>query len=75
MKIKQRALITSIDDHNKSFEVKITNCQAGLEAGSDGNVLLPMLSAKLGDYFEVGDEIEFKKLSESDLRYVEAFEI
>jgi hypothetical protein len=73
--IKQTATITSIDNPNKVFEVKVAeyptdNFTITLESDEDGNVLLPMLSAKLGDNFEVGDVIEFKKLSESDYEIV-----
>lgn len=64
MKIKQRATIVSINDINKVFEVKISDYPKALEVGENGNVLLPMPSAKLGDYFEVGDLIEFKKVGE-----------
>ncbi len=59
MKIKQRAVINSISDLNKCFEVKITNYPTALEAGDNGNVLLPLLKGKIGEYFEVGDVIEF----------------
>lgn len=55
--IKQRATIISMDDHNKNFEVKITNCLATHCAGSKGYVLLPQPEDKVGNYFEVGDEI------------------
>lgn len=64
MKNKQRATITSINDFNKSFEVKITNCQAALEADESVNVLIPMLSAKLGD------GIEFNEQESSDFEIV-----
>ena len=63
MKNKQRATIVSIDDLNKSFEVKITNCPTSLYVDSDDNVLLPLPKEQFSDYFEVGDEIEFKKVA------------
>ncbi|NQY87443.1 MAG: hypothetical protein HRT51_06745 [Colwellia sp.] len=60
----QRATITSIDDLNKSFEVKMIEFQLDftltLESEGDANVLLPMPRGKLGDYLEVGDVIELK---------------
>ena len=64
MKIKQTALITSIDNLNKNFEVKITDHlkdSFGRSLEGDGNVLLPLPREKFSDYFEVGDEIELKK--------------
>ena len=63
MKHNQRATIVSINNLNKNFEVKITNYPAALEAGDNGYVLLPLPEDNLGDYFEVGDDIEFKKQS------------
>lgn len=60
MKIKQRAIIVSINDLNKSFEVKVANCPTALEADENGNVLLPLPKDGLGKHFEIGDEIEFK---------------
>ena len=75
MKNKQTATITSIDNPNKVFEVKVAeyptdNFTLTLESDEDGNVLLPKLSAKLGDNFEVGDEIEFKKVGGYDFEIV-----
>lgn len=70
MKNKHRAIIVSINDLNKCFEVKITNCLAALYADSDGNVWLPLPKEKFSDYLEIGDEIEFKKLSELDIEIV-----
>ena len=61
MKYEQRALITSIDHLNKKFEVKITSFPASLEADYNDKVSLPLLKDKFSNYFEVGDEIEFKK--------------
>jgi len=58
--IKQRAIVTSIDDLNKNFEVEMTNCPTALETADDGIVLLPMPKEQLSAYFEVGDLIEFK---------------
>ena len=70
MKIKQIALITSINNLNKSFEVKITSCPAALEADLGSNVILPLPKGKFSAYFEVGDEIEFKKRGEFDMEIV-----
>jgi len=65
----QRATITSIDDINKSFEVKMLEFQftitLTLKSEDDANVLLPMPRGKLGDYLEVGDLIEFKMKQQS----------
>ena len=64
MKNKQRATITSINHINKNFEVKITDHlkdSFGRSLEGNGNVLLPLPREKFSDYFEVGDEIEFKK--------------
>jgi hypothetical protein len=60
---KYRATIVSIDHLNKSFEVKIADYQTELEA--NGNVLLPFPKEQISDYFEVGDEIEFKMKQKS----------
>ncbi len=67
MKHNQRALITSINDLNKNFEVKITRCLAALEAGDNGKVLLSLPKKQFSAYFEVGDEIEFKRLDEPEI--------
>lgn len=64
MKNQQRTgTITSVGHLNKYFEVKITNCPASLYVDSDDNVLLPLPKEQFSDYFEVGDEIEFKKVA------------
>jgi hypothetical protein len=75
MKHNQRAIITSINDHNKNFEVKITNYPTdnftlSFEGDDDGNVLLSLPKEKYGDYFEVGDVIEFKKMDKPDFEIV-----
>ncbi|MFT6246944.1 MAG: sporulation-control protein spo0M [Cognaticolwellia sp.] len=62
MKIKQVATITSINDLNKSFEVKTTefhNFSFTLTIESDNELLLPMTKGKLGNYLDVGGEIKF----------------
>lgn len=66
----QRATITSINDLNKNFEVKITNCQTAHYAGDNGHVFLTLPKERFSDYFEVGDEVEFKKLSESNFKII-----
>jgi hypothetical protein len=70
MKHKQIAKIVSIDHLNKNFEVKITNCEAALEVGDNGSVLIPLPKSMFGEYFEVGDEIEFKKMDKPDFKIV-----
>jgi hypothetical protein len=65
MKHNQRATITSINNLNKNFEVKTTNYPSALEAADNGNLILPLPKGNLGDYFEIGDVIEFKKHDES----------
>jgi hypothetical protein len=65
MKKKQTATILSIDDLNKSFEVKITNCLTALEDSADSDTLLPLEKEKLSVFFEIGDVIEFKQLGKS----------
>jgi len=50
IKNKQTATITSIDDHNKSFEVKITNCPKAPDADAYGNVLLQLPKEQFSDY-------------------------
>jgi hypothetical protein len=67
---KQIAKIVSIDHLNKNFEVKITNCEAALEVGDNGSVLIPLPKSMFGEYFEVGDEIEFKKMDKPDFKIV-----
>ena len=62
--IKQRATIISIDHLNKNFEVKTTNSPEENYSYSYGYVQLPLPEDKVGDYFEVGDVIGFKKLGE-----------
>jgi len=63
----QKALITSIDDLNKNFEVKITSCPISHYAkGADSEKLLPLPKSMFGEYFEVGDEIEFKNYGNHD---------
>ena len=59
---KQRATIVSIDELNKSFEVKMIEFPFSftLTLENKDDVLLPMPKGKLGDYIEVGDLIEFK---------------
>jgi hypothetical protein len=65
--INQRAVIASIDLHNKSFEVKMIEFQFSftLALESDANVSLPRPNGKLGDYLEAGDVIEFKMKQKS----------
>lgn len=60
--IYQRAIILSINDLNKSFEVKMIEFQLDftLALESEDDVLLPIPKGKLADYIEVGDVIEFK---------------
>lgn len=70
MKHKQRAIITSINDLKKNFEVKITNCPTAREAGDNGYVLIPLPEDNLGDYFEVEDVIEFKSNAESGFKII-----
>ena len=73
MKNKQRATITSINHLNKNFEVKITDHlkdSFGRSLEGDGNVLLPLPREKFSDYFEVGDEIEFKKYGVQDFKII-----
>lgn len=70
MKNKQRALITSIDHLNKNFEVKITNYPTAFEAADNGKVLFPLPKEKFRDFFEVGDEIEFKKFGNNDFKII-----
>jgi hypothetical protein len=67
---KQIAKIVSIDHLNKNFEVKITNWQAAPEVGDNGSVLIPLPKSMFGEYFEVGDEIEFKKMDKPDFKIV-----
>lgn len=67
MKHNQRAIITSIDHLNNNFEVKITNYPTSHYAGSGGYVLLPLPKDNGGEYFEIGDLIEFKSLGSSSL--------
>jgi len=66
----KRATIVSIDVLNKNFEVKSSNCLTTLEAGDNGSVLLPLPKDKFGGYFEVGDEIEFKKHGNHDFTII-----
>ncbi len=65
---KQRAIITSINDLNKVFEVKMIEFQFGftltLNSENDADVL-PMPRGKLGNYLEAGDVIEFKMKQQS----------
>jgi len=70
MKNKQRTKIVSIDHLNKNFEAKITSCPAALKADLYSNVTLPLPKGKFSAYFEVGDEIEFKKRGEFDMEIV-----
>jgi len=70
MKNKQRAVITSIDDLNQNFEVKMTRCLAALEAGDNGKVLLSLPKKQFSAYFEVGDEIEFKNHGNHDIKII-----
>ena len=70
MKYEQRALITSIDDPNKVFEVKITNCPTAVVVGANTKKSLPLPTEQFSAYFEIGDVIEFKKLSESNFEIV-----
>jgi hypothetical protein len=70
MKITQRATITSINHLNKTFEVKITNNSTALCAADNGKVLLPLPKEKFRDFFEVGDEIEFKKFGNNDFKII-----
>ena len=67
---KQRATIVSIDHLNKNFEAKSSNCLTTLEAWDNGSVLLPLPKNKFGGYFEVGDEIEFKKHGNYDFKII-----
>ena len=67
MKTIKRATIVSIVHLNKNFEVTVTNCPTVLVAGDNGKVLLPLPTDKPGEYFEVGDLIEFKSLGSSSL--------
>lgn len=70
MKHNQRATIVSINDLNKNFKVKITNCPTGLEADENGKVLLSLPKEQFSVYFEVGDDIDFKKLGGSGFEIV-----
>lgn len=58
VKNKQRATITPIEDHNKSFEIKIADYPIALEA--NGNVLLPLSKGTFGA------EVEFKNHGKHD---------
>ena len=69
MNKKLRATITSIEDNNKSFEVKMTefyNFSFTLTLESENDILLPMPKGKLGHYLEVGDLIEFEINSQNN---------
>ncbi|MBL4941605.1 MAG: hypothetical protein JKY81_08070 [Colwellia sp.] len=73
--IKQRATIVSIDDLNKYFEVKIADYPKDsftltLEGDEGDNVLLPLAKGKLSNYFEIGDEVEIRKIDESDFEII-----
>ena len=71
MKNKQRALITSINNLNKSFEVKMIEFQLDftltLNSENDADVL-SIPKGKLRDYIEVGDLIEFKISGQNDCK-------
>ncbi len=70
---KQRATILSIAHPNKIFEVKINNYPKDdftLLTTENDNMLLPLPKEKFGYYFEVGDDIEFKKLAGSEFEIV-----
>lgn len=67
--IKQTATITSINDLNKYFEVKKTDCPTSLYADSD-DADSDTLLQKFSNFFEIGDEIEFKKRGELDIEIV-----
>lgn len=64
--IRQRALITSIDDNNKNFEVKMIEFQLDftLTLTIDNVNVLP--KGKIEDYLEVDDVIEFKISGNND---------
>jgi|GEM_PF-2289142 len=75
MKYKQRALITKIDHLNENFEVKMADYPTEhftltIDGGADGNVQLPLLKEQFSAYFEIGDDIEFKKLAGSGFEII-----